>query len=210
MVPSATRSARLRALLDEKCVTMPGAINALSAKLIEREGFEALYISGAVMANSVIGRPDVGMTTLTEAESHCANIARVTTIPAIADADTGYGEADNAARTVELMEQAGIAGIHMEDQVFPKRCGHLEGKQLVPVEEFCIKTRSGGAREDFAGVCVDRADGRAGRGGFRGGGAARESVSGSRRGCDLSRKDSAAKRNSNSSRGKWMRICWRT
>ena len=128
--------------MDAGCVAMPGAATARSARRIEREAFEAMYIPGAVMANSVIGRPDVGMTTLTEAELHCANICRVTTIPAIADADTGYGEADNAARTVQIMEQAGIAGIHMEDQVFPKRCGHLEGKQLVPAEEFCIKIES--------------------------------------------------------------------
>lgn len=147
--------------MDAGCVTMPGAINALSAKLIEREGFEAMYISGAVMANSIIGKPDVGMTTLTEAELHCANIARVTTIPIIADADTGYGEADNAARTVEIMEQAGIAGIHLEDQVFPKRCGHLEGKQLVPIDEFCIKLQAAArakASQDF--VLIARTDAR--------------------------------------------------
>lgn len=147
--------------MDAGCVVMPGAINALSARLIEREGFDALYISGAVMANSVIGKPDVGMTTLTEAELHCSNISRVTTIPAIADADTGYGEADNAARTVEIMEQAGIAGVHIEDQVFPKRCGHLAGKELVPADEFCIKIEAaanGKRSSDF--VLVARTDAR--------------------------------------------------
>ncbi len=118
---------------------MPGAINALSAKLIEAQGFEAMYLSGAVLANSVGGMPDVGMMTLTESEMHSASIARTTTIPIIADADTGYGEADNAARTVQVLEQAGVSGIHLEDQVFPKRCGHLEGKELVSAEDFCLK-----------------------------------------------------------------------
>ncbi len=140
---------------------MPGAINALTARMIEREGFEALYISGAVMANSVLGRADVGITTLTEASLHCANISHVTSIPAIADADTGYGEADNAARTVEVMEQSGVAGIHLEDQVFPKRCGHLAGKELVPADEFCIKLQAAARAKtspDF--ILVARTDAR--------------------------------------------------
>ena len=118
---------------------MPGAINALSAQLVEQMGFEAMYLSGAVLANSVGGLPDTGMMTLSESEAHSANIARTTTLPILADADTGYGEEDNAARTVQVLEQAGVSAIHLEDQVFPKRCGHLEGKELVPAEEFCIK-----------------------------------------------------------------------
>lgn len=118
---------------------MPGAINALSAQLIEQMGFEAMYLSGAVLANSVGGLPDTGMMTLSESEAHSTNIARTTTLPILADADTGYGEADNTARTVQVLEQAGVSAIHLEDQVFPKRCGHLEGKELVPAEEFCIK-----------------------------------------------------------------------
>lgn len=139
MVPSSVRSARLRALLDRQCVAMPGAINALSARLIERMGFDAMYLSGAVLANSVGGMPDIGLMTLTESEAHSKAIARVTSIPILADADTGYGEADNAARTVQVLEQAGLSAIHLEDQVFPKRCGHLEGKELVPAEAFCEK-----------------------------------------------------------------------
>ena len=142
MVSSAERSGRLRELLDAGCVALPGAINALSARLIEREGFDGLYLSGAVLANSVGGVPDVGLMTLSEAEAHAATIARVTTIPIIADADTGYGEAENAARTVQVMEHAGISGIHLEDQVFPKRCGHLEGKELVAAEAFSEKLES--------------------------------------------------------------------
>jgi methylisocitrate lyase len=161
MISSSTRSATLRQLLDDHCIAMPGAINALSAQLIEQMGFEAMYLSGAVLANSVGGFPDVGLTTLSESESHSQAIARTTTIPIIADADTGYGEADNTARTVEVLEQAGISGIHLEDQVFPKRCGHLEGKELVPAEEFCLKLEAAAAAkssEDF--LLIARTDAR--------------------------------------------------
>ena len=140
---------------------MPGAINALSARLIESMGFDAMYLSGAVLANSVGGVPDVGLMTLTEAEAHAKAIARVTTIPIIADADTGYGEADNTARTVRVMEEAGVSGIHLEDQVFPKRCGHLEGKELVPAEHFCEKIQAAAqakSSDDF--VLIARTDAR--------------------------------------------------
>lgn len=158
---SATRSDRLRALLAGHTVAMPGAINALSARLIEREGFEAIYVSGAVLANSVGGVPDVGLMTLTESVAHCARIAAVTTLPIIADADTGYGGPENAARTVRELEAAGVSGIHLEDQEFPKRCGHLEGKQLVPLEEFCEKISAAAeakTSEDF--LLIARTDAR--------------------------------------------------
>lgn len=161
MIPSAERSAKLRKLLDDHCLVLPGAINALTARLIEREGFEAIYLSGAVLANSVGGVPDVGLMTLTESEHHSAAVARVTTVPLIADADTGYGEEENAARTVRVLEQAGVSGIHLEDQVFPKRCGHLEGKELVPAETFCIKLEAAAAAKtspDF--VLIARTDAR--------------------------------------------------
>ena len=161
MISSSLRSARLRALLEEKCVVMPGAINALSARLIEQLGFEAMYLSGAVLANSVGGVPDVGLMTLTEAEAHAKSIARVTTIPLVADADTGYGEADNAARTVRVMEEAGVSAIHLEDQVFPKRCGHLEGKELVEAGAFCEKLQAAaGAKESDDFVLIARTDAR--------------------------------------------------
>jgi methylisocitrate lyase len=124
---------------------LPGAINALSARLIEREGFDALYLSGAVLANSVGGVPDIGLMTLTEARAHAAAVASATRIPIIMDADTGYGGADNAARTVRELEAVGVSGIHLEDQEFPKRCGHLEGKKLVPADEFCRKIESAAA-----------------------------------------------------------------
>ena len=135
----AERADRLRQLLAAKTVALPGAINALSARLIERVGFEALYVSGAVLSNSVGGVPDIGLMTLTELASHCAHIARATDLPIVADADTGFGGPENAAQTVRVLEALGVCGIHIEDQEFPKRCGHLAGKQLVDATEFCEK-----------------------------------------------------------------------
>lgn len=155
------RSHTLRKLIDAGVVTLPGAFNALSARLIEREGFQAMYLSGAVLANSVGGVPDIGLMTLSEAVDHAANIARSTTLPIIADADTGYGGPENAARTVRELESAGISGIHLEDQEFPKRCGHLEGKTLVPVHEFCEKIEAAAkakASPDF--LLIARTDAR--------------------------------------------------
>ncbi len=136
---SATRSAQLRTLLANHTVVLPGAINALSARLIEQMGFEAMYLSGAVLANSVGGVPDVGLMTLTEAERHTQHIAQASRLPIVCDADTGYGERENTQRTVRVLEHAGASAIHLEDQEFPKRCGHLAGKRLVPVEAFCEK-----------------------------------------------------------------------
>jgi len=158
---AALRSDRLRALLADHTVVMPGAINALSGRLIEREGFEAIYVSGAVLSNSVGGAPDVGLMALPESVAHCKYIASATTLPIIADADTGYGGPENAARTVRELEAAGVSGIHLEDQEFPKRCGHLEGKRLVPVEEFCEKIAAAAAAkssEDF--LLIARTDAR--------------------------------------------------
>lgn len=157
-----TRAARLRALIQQKTVAMPGAINALSARLIERAGFEAMYLSGAVLSNSVIGVPDVGMTTLTEAAAHATRCCAVTSIPIIMDADTGFGAAaENAARTVEEYERAGLAGLHLEDQEFPKRCGHLPGKSLVSREEFCERVSAAAqARRDRDFLIIARTDAR--------------------------------------------------
>lgn len=143
MVSSADRSAVLRSLINEGVVMMPGAFNALSAKMIQREGFDAIYLSGAVLSNSVGGVPDVGMMTLTEARDHAAHIASVTSIPMIMDADTGYGDGPfNVARTVRVLESVGVSGVHIEDQEFPKRCGHLDGKQLISADEMCEKIES--------------------------------------------------------------------
>ena len=136
---SAERSKQLRKLIADHTVMAPGAINALSARLIEREGFEVLYVSGAVLSNSVGGVPDTGLMTLSDSQTHCARIAQATTLPIISDADTGYGGPENAAETVRVLEAAGVSGIHLEDQVFPKRCGHLDGKELVSETEFAEK-----------------------------------------------------------------------
>lgn len=155
------RSARLRRLLADHCVVMPGAVNALTARLIEREGFEAIYLSGAVLANATLGVPDIGMTTLSEAAHHATRCAAVTTIPIITDADTGFGGPENAARAVEEFERAGLSGMHLEDQEFPKRCGHLSGKSLVPCDEFCIKiAAAAAARRDPDFLLIARTDAR--------------------------------------------------
>jgi methylisocitrate lyase len=161
MIESAKRSAALRRRLAEGVVTMPGAFNALSARMIERAGFEAMYLSGAVLANSVGGVPDVGMMTLTEARDHADHIARATSVPILMDADTGYGGADNAARCVRVLESVGVSAIHLEDQEFPKRCGHLAGKTLVDADEFCVKIATAAAAKtskDF--LIIARTDAR--------------------------------------------------
>lgn len=161
-VENMSRSARLRAAIKDHAVAMPGAINALSARLIEQAGFEAMYLSGAVLSNSVVGVPDVGLTTLSEAAYHASRCAAVTSIPIIMDADTGFGSApENAARTVEEYERAGLSGLHLEDQDFPKRCGHLGGKKLVSSEEFCIRVAAAAkARRDPDFLIIARTDAR--------------------------------------------------
>jgi len=161
MTTSAQRSAVLRGLISRGVVMLPGAYNALSARMIEREGFSAIYLSGAVLANSVGGAADIGLMTLSEARDHADHIASVTTVPIIMDADTGFGGPENAARTVQVLEAAGVSGIHLEDQEFPKRCGHLEGKRLVPQEEFCAKIAAAAAAKtsrDF--LLIARTDAR--------------------------------------------------
>ncbi len=155
------RSARLRELMRRGCVTLPGAVNALTARLIEREGFDALYLSGAVLANATLGVPDIGLTTLSEAAHHATRCAAVTSIPIITDADTGFGGPENAARAVEEFERAGVSGMHLEDQEFPKRCGHLSGKELVPADEFCTKlAAAAAARRDPNFLIIARTDAR--------------------------------------------------
>jgi methylisocitrate lyase len=128
--PSEKRRAFRAGLASGRLLRAPGAFNPLSAMLIERHGFEGVYVSGAVLAAD-LGLPDIGLTTLTEVAQRAGQIARVTSLPALVDADTGFGEPMNVARTVQIMEDAGVAGIHIEDQVNPKRCGHLDGKEVV-------------------------------------------------------------------------------
>lgn len=117
-------------LATGRLLVFPGAFNPLSAMLIERKGFDGVYISGAVMA-AELGLPDIGLTTLQEVATRSQQIARVIDRPTLVDADTGFGEPLNLARTVQTLEDAGVAGLHIEDQVNPKRCGHLDGKQVV-------------------------------------------------------------------------------
>ncbi len=128
------KRARFREDLSSgRLLRMPGAFNPLSARLIERKGFDGVYISGAVLSAD-LGLPDIGLTTLTEVAARGAQIARTTELPTLIDADTGFGEPMNAARTVQEMENAGISGLHIEDQVNPKRCGHLDGKEVVGLD----------------------------------------------------------------------------
>ncbi len=127
---SAKRQALRARLASGELVRMPGAFTPLSAKLIEEKGFEGVYISGAVLS-AELGLPDIGLTTLTEVAQRGGQIARMTELPTLIDADTGFGEPMNVARTVQVLEDAGASGLHLEDQVNPKRCGHLDGKAVV-------------------------------------------------------------------------------
>jgi methylisocitrate lyase len=127
---SAKRQALRARLASGELVRMPGAFTPLSAKLIEEKGFEGVYISGAVLS-AELGLPDIGLTTLTEVAQRGGQIARMTELPTFIDADTGFGEPMNVARTVQVLEDAGVSGLHLEDQVNPKRCGHLDGKAVV-------------------------------------------------------------------------------
>ncbi len=129
--------ARLRALLgDDAPVVAPGAFNALFARLIEEAGFDAVYLSGAGVANALLGQPDLGLVTMSEMVMVAERICEVVDVPVIADGDTGYGGVHNVARTVAAYERAGVAAIQIEDQQFPKRCGHFEGKEVVSADEM--------------------------------------------------------------------------
>jgi len=157
-----TKSALFRKLIAKDCVMMPGVPNAAVARQVERAGFEAVYISGAGMANSTAGVPDIGLLTLTEVARLAGYIAHAVNIPAIVDADTGFGGAENVARTIRELESAGLAGCHIEDQEFPKRCGHLAGKSIVDVDEMVGKIKAAvAARSDPDFMIIARTDARA-------------------------------------------------
>lgn len=157
-----TRKVLRRLIADEEMHFVPGVYDGLSAHLVEQSGFKAAYMTGAGTAASLIGKPDLGLTTLTEMAGHAARLASAIDIPLIADADTGYGNALHVYRTVKEYERAGVAALHLEDQVFPKRCGHLEGKQVVPKGEFVAKIRAAvDARADPELVIIARTDARA-------------------------------------------------
>jgi methylisocitrate lyase len=158
-VPAAAKRAAFRAgLASGKLLRFPGAFNPLSAMLIARHGFEGVYVSGAVISAD-LGLPDIGLTTLTEVSGRAGQIARVTALPTLVDADTGFGEPLNAARTVQVLEDAGVAGLHIEDQVNPKRCGHLDGKDVVDRDTAVRRIKAAvAARRDPAFVIAARTD----------------------------------------------------
>lgn len=159
--PAAKRAALRERLASGELLRFPGAFNPLSARLIERKGFDGVYISGAVLSAD-LGLPDIGLTTLTEVAGRSAQIARMTELPALVDADTGFGEPMNVARTVQTLEDAGVAGLHIEDQVNPKRCGHLDGKQVVDEDTALKRIRAAvDARRDPNLLIMARTDIRA-------------------------------------------------
>ncbi len=145
-------------------IVAPGAYDALSARLIAQAGFPAVYMTGFGTAASVLGQPDVGLLTMSEMVSRAAAIAAVIAsvvgdLPLIADADTGYGNPINVRRTIREYERAGVAGVHIEDQVWPKKCGHMEGKQVIPMDEMVEKVRAAvDARQDPDFVIIARTD----------------------------------------------------
>ncbi|OLT26028.1 methylisocitrate lyase [Nocardiopsis sp. CNR-923] len=145
-------------LASGRLLRVPGAFNPLTAVLIQELGFDGAYVSGAVVAAD-LALPDIGLTTLPEVAARGGQIARVTDLPTIIDADTGFGEPMNAARTVQTLEDAGLAGCHLEDQVNPKRCGHLDGKAVVETEEMVRRIRAAvSARRDDGFVVCARTD----------------------------------------------------
>lgn len=159
--PATKRRLFRERLASGELLRFPGAFNPLSARLIERKGFDGVYISGAVLSAD-LGLPDIGLTTLTEVAGRAQQIARMTELPAIVDADTGFGEPMNVARTIQTLEDAGLAGTHIEDQINPKRCGHLDGKSVVDRETAVRRIRAAAdARRDPNFLIMARTDIRA-------------------------------------------------
>lgn len=150
----------LRELLrDNKIIMAPGAYDAWSARLIEKAGFPVVYMTGYGVSASVLGRPDIGLISMQEMAEAAKNICNCTSVPVVADADNGYGSSLNVVRTFIEYEMAGVAGIQLEDQVMPKRCGHMEGKQVIPKEDMVAKIRAAVyARRDPDTVIIARTD----------------------------------------------------
>lgn len=158
---SLSPGAQLRAAWSERPIMIPGAFNALTARLAERLGYKAVYLSGGALSAGWAGLPDIGLLSATEFAAQAAVLARATSLPVLCDADTGFGEAINVERTVRLYEEAGVAGLHLEDQVLPKRCGHLSGKSLVDIPTMTAKVRAAvQARCDPDFVIIARTDAR--------------------------------------------------
>ncbi|MCX5910102.1 MAG: isocitrate lyase/phosphoenolpyruvate mutase family protein [Deltaproteobacteria bacterium] len=153
----------LRNLLQGRDILVaPGAHNAFTARIIEQTGFQAVYMTGSGASMDILGMPDLGFLTLTEMVTHAAHIVQATNLPVIADADNGYGNALNVIRTVKEYERAGVAGLHIEDQVAPKRCGHFAGKEVISREEMVGKIQAAlDARIDPNLVIIARTDARA-------------------------------------------------
>ena len=153
----------LKSMLSRReAVVLAGAANGLFARIIEDLGYEAVYVTGAGVANMYLGAPDIGLTTLTEIADHVSAIADAVALPLLVDADTGFGNPVNVVRTVKVLERAGAAGLQIEDQVFPKKCGHFEGKEVVPLEEMLAKIKAAvDTRRDGDLQIVARTDARA-------------------------------------------------
>lgn len=163
-VAGASPGARLRALLGNGVppLVLPGAVNGLAVRVIEEAGFPAVYVSGAGVTNNFLGMPDLGLLTITELTDHVAAMSDVSQIPLLVDADTGFGNAINVQRTVRTLEGAGAAGVQLEDQVTPKKCGHFAGKQVIDTAEMVGKIHAAvDARHDPNLVIVARTDARA-------------------------------------------------
>lgn len=160
--PHESSRAVLRRLMVEPGLTvLPGVYDALSATMVERSGFPGAYMSGAAVSMALAGVPDLGLLTMTEMAGQAARLSGILSGPLVADADTGFGNALNVQRTIVEYERAGVAGLHMEDQTFPKRCGHLGGKSVIPSEEFAEKVAAAvEARTDPDLVLIARTDAR--------------------------------------------------
>jgi carboxyvinyl-carboxyphosphonate phosphorylmutase len=160
--PAALRSLLATALADREPLVVPGCYDALGARLIEQAGFDAVYMTGFGTTASLLGRPDVGLLGMSEMVDNARRIAAAVSLPVVADADTGYGNALNVIRTVGTYERAGIAGIHIEDQVTPKKCGHMENKTVIDADAMTAKIRAAlAARENDDFVLITRTDARA-------------------------------------------------
>lgn len=152
---------KLRDMMSRGTVVMPGAFSALSALAAYKQGAQAVYLSGGAITNNLVGVPDIALVSLEEMSGTAARACQVAPVPVICDADTGFGEVWNVVRTVIEMERAGLAGIHLEDQVSPKRCGHLDGKDVIPRQQMEAKLRAAvSAKRDPSFIIIARTDAR--------------------------------------------------
>jgi 2-methylisocitrate lyase-like PEP mutase family enzyme len=158
--------ALLRArIAEQRLLVLPGAANALTARIIEDAGYEAVYVTGAGVANTFLGVPDIGLLTLTQIAEHVAAMSDAVSVPLVVDADTGFGNAINTGHTVRVLERAGAAAVQIEDQTYPKRCGHFDGKDVIDTEEMVRKIHAAvDARHDDDLCVIARTDARATRG----------------------------------------------